>query len=207
MPVVAGIIDIGTGNIHSLSRVLTTLGAGVIVCEDAFSVRKADKLILPGVGHYGRACRHINAKGMRGILEEEVLVQGKPVLGICLGMQLMVPKSEEDEQAEGLGLINGIARRLTITDEFLYKVPHLGWNNLSIRQESPLLTGLTEKDEFYFMHSFCVDGVAENAVAARTEYDSCFTSVISQKNIFGVQFHPEKSHASGRKLIQNFLFL
>lgn len=207
MQVVAGIIDIGTGNIHSLYRALSSLGAVVILCSDQLAMQKADKLILPGVGHYGRACRYIKENGLTDILKEEIQVRKKHVLGVCLGMQLLASRSEEDKTVEGLGLVGGVVRRLKVSDTSRFKVPHLGWNNLSVIRNSPLLSGITDKDEFYFMHSYCFEDASQEHVLANTEYESPFISCISEQNVFGVQFHPEKSHHSGKKLLQNFLSL
>jgi glutamine amidotransferase len=184
---------------------LQSAGAKVIVTARAADLAAADKIVLPGIGHFGQAVENLSRGGLLETLTDQVVGKGKPVLGICLGMQLMMAMSEEAPGYYGLAWLGGEVVRLHATDTRHFKVPHIGWNSILLRKESRLLRGIADGTSFYFTHSYnCLVGDS-SSVAALTHYDSPFVSVIEQGSIFAVQFHPEKSHAAGATLLQNFV--
>lgn len=205
MPQTIAIVDYEVSNLHSVSRKLGELGVAALVTNDPCDFSKADKIILPGIGHFGRAAQSLFDHGLAQELTEQVMGKGKPVLGICLGMQLMMESSEEAAGWRGLGWVKGQAVRLQVADAGRYKVPHIGWNSVAARRESRLLRDIAEGSEFYFTHSYCCLLRDETAVAATTDYSEPFVSVVEQGSIFAVQFHPEKSRAAGSALLENFL--
>jgi imidazole glycerol-phosphate synthase subunit HisH len=182
------VIDYGMGNIGSICKML----------------RSADKLILPGVGHFDRAMENLSAAGLVDELKDLVQTSGKPILGICLGMQLMCAGSDEGS-VPGLGFIDAHVRRFDFPGERRLKVPHMGWREVAITRTSPLFTGLDDTSRFYFVHSYFVDCARETDVVARAEYGHVFVSAFERDNVRGVQFHPEKSHRFGIRLFQNFV--
>lgn len=200
------IVDYGMGNLHSVKRKFNRLNIDATVSSDADRIAKADKLILPGVGHFTRAVQHLDELNLRQALNDVVLSQKKPVLGICLGMQLMLTNSEEGE-GEGLGWFDGTCVRFNVSNTLNFKVPHMGWNGVSMEKQSPLMKDISADDEFYFVHSFHVKMNQEQDILNKTIYDYEFTSAIEKDNIFGVQYHPEKSHDSGEQLFNNFIRL
>ncbi|MDD3685581.1 MAG: imidazole glycerol phosphate synthase subunit HisH [Bacteroidales bacterium] len=197
------IIDYGMGNLHSVYRKLKTLDADVIVSSDLSTILKADKIILPGVGHFAKAMQNLKTLGITETLNELVLVQKKPILGICLGMQIMAKHSEEGD-CNGLGWFDADVVKFK-HDNKIFRNPHMGWNNVQVMKDSPLMRGITENDEFYFVHSYHYTANNTNDVLTETEYDYKFCSAVQKDNIFGVQYHPEKSHDSGERLLKNFL--
>ncbi|HEX4877933.1 MAG TPA: imidazole glycerol phosphate synthase subunit HisH [Chitinophagaceae bacterium] len=201
------IVDYGMGNLFSIRKVAERLGYQCTISHSPEEIRRAAKLILPGVGHFGKAMQNLEQTGLIEVLHEAVLVKKTPVLGICLGMQLMASFSEEGD-ARGLGWFDARVERFRITNTDLYKVPHMGWNTLTHEKPaSPLLQGITTADEFYFVHSYHITtNIAEDALT-KTPYEYLFVSSIEKANIFGVQFHPEKSHTAGEKMLRNFLNL
>jgi imidazole glycerol-phosphate synthase subunit HisH len=199
------ILDYGNGNANSIKSALTALGAESVYSSRAVDIAKADYIILPGVGHHGSAMEVLHDRGLIVALKEAVLVQHKPVLGICLGMQLMTQLSEES-QLTGLGWVNAVTRKIVTENKIQFKVPHVGWNIVSNEPSSVLLQGIPTADEpFYFCHGFAINAIAEPAVISMVQYDKPYVAIFEKDNIFGVQFHPEKSQDSGLKLIQNFL--
>jgi glutamine amidotransferase len=199
------IIDYGNGNPNSIKIALTELGAASVYSSKAIDIANADYIILPGVGHHGSAMGVLHEKGLIPALKEAVLVHYKPVLGICLGMQLMTQFSEEG-QSVGLGWIQAVTRRIAPGNKIQFKVPHVGWNTVSPEPSSALLKGISTAEEpFYFCHAFAINTVAGPTVTAVVQYDKPYVTLFEMGNIFGVQFHPEKSHDSGLKLMQNFL--
>ena len=199
------IIDYGNGNANSIKIALADLGAASIYSGHATDIANADYIILPGVGHFGSAMAALNDKGLTEALREAVLVQHKPVLGICLGMQLMTQFSEEGEST-GLGWIQAVTRRIVPENKIEFKVPHVGWNVVSTVPSSVLLQGIPTNDEpFYFCHAFAIRTVTGPAITSMVQHDKLYVATFEMGNIFGVQFHPEKSQDSGMKLIQNFL--
>lgn len=205
------VVDYHMGNIGSIANMLTKIGAKAKVSSDADVLRNAEKLVLPGVGHFDRGIANLTELGLVPILEELVLERRVPVLGICLGMQLMCSSSEEGERP-GLGWIDAKVRRF---DESAFpdiKVPHMGWNRATPKRASSLFPSsqlavgdANEPPRFYFVHSYFVDCSHAEDVTAKTSHGLEFCSAFEHQNILGVQFHPEKSHAFGMALFRNFV--
>jgi imidazole glycerol phosphate synthase glutamine amidotransferase subunit len=189
------VVDYGMGNLRNVRRALEHIGCEVVVTPDPESVRRATALILPGVGAFGEAVSRIDALGLRAPIMDHAR-SGKPMLGICLGMQLLFQDSEESPGAAGLGLIPGSIMRFRTS----LVVPHIGWNDVLPIAPSTLLA--QDGGCFYFVHSFHAG--ATPAAAGMTDYGVTFTSVVEQKNVLGVQFHPEKSQAAGIELLRRF---
>ena len=195
------IVDYKMGNLPNVKRAVELFTKDVVISSDIEEIKKADKIILPGVGAFGDAIRNIESMGLRDAIIEAA--KTKPFMGICLGMQLMFEKSEEDPTVEGLGIIKGRVEKFKNID---LKVPEIGWNSVSKPKESKILKGLEDNSYFYFVHSFHV--VPEEDVAAGiTNYGYDFVSVIEKGNIMATQFHPEKSHDEGLKILKNFVEL
>ena len=180
--------------------------AQVSISSSPEDIRTTDKLILPGVGHFQTAMCHLKSPGLRESLDDFVFNKQKPVLGICLGLQMMANKSEEGPQ-EGLGWIDAEVRRLRVTDQRRFKVPHICWNEITPQKDCPLTRNMEPGSLFYFLHSYYVRPAEKDMIAATTQYESEFPSVINAGNLYGVQFHPEKSHQAGFRLLENFLNL
>jgi len=198
------IIDYGMGNLKSVKRKMDRIGVKSIITSDPEEIKKSDRIILPGVGHFAKAVSEIKNRGLWDLLKVQVLVEKKPVLGICLGMQLMAKYSEEGN-SEGFGWIDAKVVRFKVSDKIKYKVPHMGWNTMRKIKESPLLEKINFSYEFYFVHSYHLQFSNSNDIIAETIYDYPFTSGFQKDNIFGVQFHPEKSHDAGEVLLRNFV--
>ena len=199
------VVDYGMGNIHSIVKKIKHLGGDVFVSSNSDEILKSDKIILSGVGHFKQAMNNLRKSKLIDTLNQAALVQKKPILGICLGMQLMGIKSEEGGDIEGLSWINANVKRIKVSDTIKYKVPHMGWNEINIRKESPLMNGVGDKSEFYFSHSYYMDVHEPDLIFNETEYFSRFVSAIENQNIFGVQYHPEKSHEAGDIILSNFV--
>lgn len=195
------IIDYGRGNLHSVSKAVERLGYEAVVSSDEQVILAADGAILPGVGAFGDAMAELTATGLDDTVQR-FAASGKPLLGICLGMQLLFSRSEEHGDHEGLGLLPGEVVRF----QGSYKVPHMGWNRLSFAQESPLFKGLTE-GHVYFVHSYHVQLEQATDLLASTDYYQPVTAIVGRGNIFGMQFHPEKSGELGMQLLGNFMEL
>ncbi|PKP21018.1 MAG: imidazole glycerol phosphate synthase subunit HisH [Bacteroidetes bacterium HGW-Bacteroidetes-21] len=200
------ILDYGMGNLHSVKKKLEHIGVSTIISDNRKDIIKADKLILPGVGHFAMAMKNINSLDVIDTLLDFVFVSKKPILGVCLGMQIMSGFSEEGN-AKGLNWIDAQVLLFKITDKLKFKIPHIGWNTLLKSKDSPLLNGIHEKDEFYFVHSYHVIPNDNNDILTETDYEYRFCSAFQKENIFGVQFHPEKSHTAGELLLRNFVNL
>jgi glutamine amidotransferase len=198
------VIDYGMGNIGSICKMLRHVGAEPVVSSEPGQLGTADKLILPGVGHFDRAMENLAAAGLADELKELVEVRGKPMLGICLGMQLMCGSSEEGTKP-GLGFLDARVRRFAFPGDRRLKVPHMGWQELEIARASALFDGLDDQSRFYFVHSYFVDCANDADVLARASYGHPFVSAFERGNVQGVQFHPEKSHRFGIRLFQNFV--
>jgi glutamine amidotransferase len=200
---VIAIIDYGMGNVGSMANMLKRVGADATITSDHDVIATADKLILPGVGAFDNGMRELANRNLVAVLNEQVLEKGKSILGVCLGMHLFTRGSEEGS-APGLGWLPAQAVRLRPTPgSGAVKVPHMGWNTAPAVHPDLLFDGLDAESRFYFVHSFhvtCDDG----SVLARTEYGDPFVSAIRRGNIAGVQFHPEKSHRFGLRLLRNF---
>jgi len=197
------IIDYGLGNLASVQNMFKKLGTkDVVISNDLDIIKKASKLILPGVGSFDTGMINLESSGLLNCLNEKVLVQKTPILGICLGMQLMTKKSEEGIKS-GLGWINAETIKFNFPDDTSFKVPHMGWNYVSIKKENSLIE-LNTKNKFYFVHSYYVKCSDTEDIMGTTNYFEEFTCFFNHNNIFGVQFHPEKSLKFGMKLLENF---
>jgi glutamine amidotransferase len=201
---VIAVIDYGMGNLRSVLNALDSLGAESQLVPSAAQLDGADKLVLPGVGAFGDGMRHLHERGFAAELPERV-AEGQPLLGICLGMQLLATRGYEHGEHDGLGLIPGEVRYIE-TDEAL-RIPHVGWNELTIERESPLLGGLDESPMFYFVHSYELVPDDPSVVTGTTDYGRPVNATVERDNVYGVQFHPEKSQRSGLALLRNFLAL
>jgi len=202
------IVDVGTGNVGSVAAMMKRAGGSVELTSDPAVVERASKLLLPGVGSFDAAAAKLHAaKGLVEALNRQVLGRGVPVLGICLGMQLLAKDSEEGE-LQGLGWIAGRVTKLeTDADAGGPRIPQMGWNTLSVQRSSPLLAGLADDARFYFAHSYRIECADPGDALATTTYGCEFTSVVQRENVYGTQFHPEKSHRHGMKVLSNFLEL
>ena len=200
------IVDYNMGNLASVQNAFAKLGKDTVVESDPAAFSKYDKLVLPGVGAFGDAMEHLRERDMIDAIKE-FAASGKPMIGICLGMQLLFESSEEFGEHEGLGLIKGHVKAF---DESKFsgslKVPHMGWNRV-FTKEHPLFEGLDENHYLYFVHTFHVTCDNAEDIIGETEYGYRFTSAVAHKIIMGIQPHPEKSHANGLKIIENFIKL
>ena len=196
------IIDYGVGNLFSLTSSFKYVGADVIVTSDVNEIKKADKIILPGVGAFGDAIKMLKASGLDKVVIEEAKA-GKPLMGICLGMQLLFEKSYEYGEHEGLGLLKGSVVPMDGSIPSELKIPQIGWNGLIFKKESPLFKYLKDGDFVYFVHSYYATDCDESLLAT-TEYGKELTAAVAYKNIMGCQFHPEKSGEVGLKILKAF---
>jgi glutamine amidotransferase len=193
------IIDYGMGNLRSVQKAFEYLGQKALITEDPAQVQKASHLVLPGDAAFGDAMRNLREGGwVEPILKS--IEQGKPFLGICVGLQLMFSESEERGQHRGLDLLPGKVLHFPAAE----RVPQIGWNQISIKKPVEILTGVPEGSFFYFVHSYYVDAAMPDDCAATTEYGLEYTSIAQRDNMFGVQFHPEKSQDFGLKILENF---
>ena len=200
------VLDYGTGNLSSIKRALYRMGADCRISSSPDDVRAADRIILPGIGHFATAMANLSSLGLIGVLNEMILERKTPVLGICLGMEIMARFSEEGNVA-GLGWIVAETVHFKVTDTRRHKVPHMGWNTIDLVRESKLMRGISPSAEFYFGHSYHLHEVDSAALLGETEYEYRFPAVVEKENIFGVQFHPEKSHDAGAQILKNFIEL
>lgn len=196
------ILDYGSGNVKSVYNLIHTFTKEVIISNNNLDLQEATHLILPGVGAFGSSMQKIKEKIDLKILNQLVFKKKVPFLGICVGMQVLADKGFEFGEYDGLGWIHGKVIHL---DSGEMPLPHIGWNNLIIKNECKLITGLNSDFDFYFVHSYVFDVLDKEKSIAITEYGSEFVSIVNQDNIYGVQFHPEKSQLAGKKIIQNFL--
>ena len=200
------IIDYGMGNIGSVAKKIRRIGLDVITSSNSNDILSASKLILPGVGHFASAVDNLKGRGLWDILNEAVLVEKIPVLGICLGMQLMTNDSEEGN-VKGFGWIDASVKHFAIRNPLKYKVPHVGWNTVKLIKGTALFDGVDLESGFYFVHSYFVKANVESDILGITDYENEFVSAFQKDNIYGVQFHPEKSHDAGERLLRNFINL
>lgn len=198
------ILDYGSGNVRSVFNLVSTLNASVEVSNTPERIRDATHIILPGVGAFGPAMQRITRLLPLPEMESAVKEQGKPFLGICVGMQVLAEVGLEFGEHRGLGWVPG---KVSLLESGELPLPHVGWNNIRVETPSPLLDGLGESPDFYFVHSYALRDAAPNQVSATVEYGQRFPAVIRRDNLFGVQFHPEKSQRPGIRLFQNFLKL
>jgi imidazole glycerol-phosphate synthase subunit HisH len=199
-----GIVDYGMGNLFSVSKALERLDAAYFISEKADELRKADALLVPGVGAFPDAMQRLNELGLSDMIREYAAT-GKPVLGICLGMQLLFEDSKENGVTKGLGLLPGTVERFPgqTSEGESYKVPHMGWNKLRFVNASPL-TEAVEPGHVYFVHSYYVKSADKDVLIAVSDYDVEVPAVVGKGNVFGMQFHPEKSSRLGMELLSNF---
>jgi len=201
-----GIVDYNMGNLASVQNAFATLEQKTVVESDPKNFHKYEKLILPGVGAFGDAMEHLKERDMIGALQEFAASQ-KPIMGICLGMQLLFESSQEFGDSKGLGLIKGHVKAFDTTKfSQPLKVPHMGWNRV-FTKEHPLFVGLDAQHYLYFVHSYHVACTNADDIIGETEYGYRFTSAVAHKNIMGIQPHPEKSHENGLKILKNFIKL
>lgn len=197
-------IDYKAGNLNSVAKAFEKIGAKNFIAQDPKDLQKADKLLLPGVGSFKEAMKNLKELGFIEVLKEQVLVQKKPILGICLGMQLFLERGYEGGVCEGLGFIEGEV--VKFEEDLNLKIPHMGWNELEILKQEPLYQGIENKSDFYFVHSFYVK-CKDEFVSAKAQYRHKFVASLQKDHIFATQFHPEKSHNLGLKLLENFIRL
>lgn len=198
------IVDYGSGNIRAIGNIYEKLNIEYSVATTADQILAADKLILPGVGAFDETITMLNTNGFRNVLDKKVLHFGTPILGICVGMQMLADSSEEGK-LPGLGWIHGRVKLFDKKDILgKPKIPHLGWNSISIKKESQIMYNIDEEEGFYFIHSYYFECAEEKEILSTTEYGKVFSSAIKRENIYGVQFHPEKSHKNGIQLLKNF---
>lgn len=196
------IVDYGVGNLFSLECSLNAIGAEVVVTADPAVLKKADQVLLPGVGAFEDAAKKLRDTGLDAVIKE-LAAGGKPLLGICLGMQMLFEKSYEYGEHEGLGLIPGKVISMEGIVPADYKIPHIGWNGLKFKQDCPIFRDIREGDCVYFVHSYFA-AECESYVTATAEYGPELTAAVANKNVFGCQFHPEKSGAVGLAILKAF---
>jgi glutamine amidotransferase len=196
------IIDYNLGNPLSIKNMLSFIGVDSKISSSPFEIASAKRIILPGVGHFQYGMKQLLQLDLVDFLKSEVIDNRKPVLGICLGMQLLTLHSEESDTL-GLGFIDALTKKFVFNDKSL-KVPHMGWNTISFKKESLLNQDLSKVARYYFVHSFFVDCANSQDILCTTQYGHEFVSGFQHQNIFGLQFHPEKSHKFGMELLANF---
>ncbi len=197
------VIDYGMGNLRSVSKALENLGGRVKVSSDPREIAACDKAVLPGVGAFGDASAELKSRGLWDCTLA-FLNSGKPFLGICLGLQLLLETSEESPGAPGFGFLKGSVRRFTAASGL--KVPHMGWNQIKILRPHPLLKGVADASYFYFVHSYYALPADRETVVAECQYGAgTFAAILGRENVFATQFHPEKSQEAGLQILKNFL--
>ena len=196
------VIDYGMGNLRSVEKAFLKVGYDVRVTSRPEDVRKADGVVLPGVGAFRDCMKELSDLGMTDAVVKAI-IEGKPYLGICLGLQVLFSESEEFGRCRGLDIFRGRVVRFELEDRAL-KIPQMGWNQVSLKRQCPLFRDIPDNSYFYFVHSFYVAPDDEAVVAGTTEYGVPFTSAVWKDNIYAVQFHPEKSQALGLRLLKNF---
>lgn len=195
------VVDYDAGNVKSVEKAIEKLGAKHILTSDPEEIRKADAVILPGVGNFGDCVNNLKERGLDTVLKEYA-ASGKPFLGICVGLQLLFDESEESPGVKGLGILSGKIKRFPGSSEL--KVPQIGWNNI-IESKGRLLEGIDRGTYFYFVHSFYLESSDPSIVTSKTEYGVTYDSSVEKGNVFATQFHPEKSSDAGLKVLSNFL--
>ena len=194
------VLDYGSGNVASVYNLLSRLNYNVKISNSSSDIKNSSHLILPGVGAFGASIEKIRTKIEIGLLEDEVKNKKKPFLGICIGMQVLADKGFEFGEHDGLGWIEGTVKKLKAK-----VLPHIGWNNIQIKRQTPIFLDLKNMDDFYFVNSYAFNVKDKNLIISETNYENTFCSAVQKDNIFGVQFHPEKSHKVGELIIHNFL--
>lgn len=196
------LLDYGSGNVKSVYNILDFLGYNVKITNSSDDIKNSTHIILPGVGAFGASMKKIMDTIPFDVLENEVLYNGKPFLGICVGMQVLADKGFEFGKHKGFGWIPGTVDKI---DSKGLPSLHIGWNNIEVKRENPILKGLKDNKDFYFVHSYVFDAQDKECIVAQTEYGSVFNSIVSKDNILGIQFHPEKSQKAGQLIFKNFI--
>tara|TARA_Y100000591_G_C21756109_1_gene657452 strand:- start:205 stop:813 length:609 start_codon:yes stop_codon:yes gene_type:complete len=197
-----GIIDYGLGNISAISNIYNKLKINNIIINSTSDFDKSDKLILPGVGAFDSAINLLNNSNYIFEIQKQIFEKKKYILGICVGMQIFGSDSTEGKKL-GLNWIEGDVKKINSNNQNL-RLPHMGWNSIQFSKKDPLLSSLENNEYFYFCHSYYFDCLNKNNILAETDYGHKFASIVKNKNIYGIQFHPEKSHDSGVKILENF---
>ncbi len=198
------IVQYGSGNVQAIANIYNRLGVPVAFAQTPEQLRVADRIILPGVGAFDWAMQRLNSSGIRDALEKAVLYEAKPVLGICVGMQMLANRSDEGS-LPGLSWIQGEVRRFDVSGfSGRTHLPHMGWNDVQPLDGAGLFRDLATQARFYFLHSYYFEPASREHVLARTEYNQVFAASVGASNVYGVQFHPEKSHQWGISLLKNF---
>ena len=197
------IVDYGMGNLRSILYKLQKINIEAMVSSSPVDIEKADKLILPGVGHFSKGMENIRKYGLLDVLNKKVFEDKTPIMGICLGVQLFTNFSQEGD-CEGLKWVDAETIKFRFTEENGLRVPHIGWNLVKIKRESPFWSDFPEDKRFYFVHSYYIKCKNPDDIVAVSEYGHEFVSVLQKDNIFGTQFHPEKSHRDGFELVKHF---
>jgi len=196
------ILDYGSGNVASVYNLLSRLNYKAIISNDSSDIKGSSHIILPGVGAFGASIERIRNKIEINLLEDEVKIKKKPFLGICVGMQILADKGFEFGEHDGLGWIEGTVEKIKAKI-----LPHIGWNNIQVKKQSPIFSNIKNLKDFYFVNSYAFNVKDKNFIISETSYESIFCSAVQKDNIFGVQFHPEKSQKAGQLVIHNFLKL
>ena len=194
-----GIIDYGVGNLRSVEKAFAATGCDAAVSSDENVLRQAERLVLPGVGAFGACMKALSERGFDRLVRERV-AEGTPLLGVCVGLQMLFEESEEFGTTQGLGLLRGRVRRFS--DDLV--VPQVGWNQIRQRVTHPLFDGIKDAGFFYFVHSYYCEPVEREVIVGETNYGAAYASVVARANLCGVQFHPEKSQTAGLRLLSNF---
>jgi glutamine amidotransferase len=197
------IVNYGLGNLRSVAGAVERLGGEAVITNDADELINADKLILPGVGAFGDGIKNLRTLGLKDILTQLVLEESKPILGICLGFQLMARESCEFGHHQGLGWIDAVVEKIDTNGQL--RLPHVGWNDLFQRKKSVLFENVPRDALFYYVHSYHVRCSKQNIIIGECDYGMRFTAAVEDNNIFGTQFHPEKSQQWGLELLKNYL--
>lgn len=200
------IVDYGLCNLDSMARAVEICGGTPCITAEPYELKSADRVILPGVGAFPKAMKNLQDAGMLEALNEAVIEKCRPFLGVCLGMHLIAERSFEHNETKGLGWIKGVIKRLEPL-ETTDRIPHVGWNEVDFEMPHPLLSGIENRTDFYFVHSYHFQAKDSHHTVATTPYCGEFVSIVQKDNIFGVQFHPEKSQKAGARLLSNFLTL
>lgn len=199
------IIDYGVGNLNSIKNMIKKIGFEAVISSQIYDIDKASKLILPGVGSFEYGMNKLRNSSFFELLEKKVIKEKTPILGVCLGAQLLFETSEEGENIKGLGWIRGNVRKFEKDHYPNLKIPHMGWNYVKSLKKSKLMNDMPSEPRFYFVHSYHFELTDRSSALMETEYGYPFISAVEKGNVLGVQFHPEKSHKFGKQLYYNFL--
>ncbi len=198
------IINYGMGNLNSVRRSFEEIGADAVIANHPSILFEVDRIVLPGVGAFAEGMAHLNQGGWISALHDVVNLQNKPLLGICLGMQMLASKGYEGAETEGLGFISGEVKRIDLLG-CNERIPHMGWNEVRYKTKSVMFDSIPDASDFYFVHSYAFVPTNSDNLIATVDYGSELTAVISSNHVFGCQFHPEKSSKAGRQLLRNFM--